>query len=272
VVAAEGGQNPEALRLQPPEELLALASAAGTLVGASSGKLWVLISGPDGSRRWQKAARWDPGPWSAQPLRAASYGQSAVVWMRGKTPGTVAAALEVTAQGQVIQQEVSVLLRSLGGIWQSSHAPAGRYDPSFPEPVRLLVAQVRMSGALSREELLHSERSPWGGRLVAPELGSEPRDGWRSAPLLYVGASSTSPVPLEYADEPLLFGGLIGYGAASQLYVDGRWSRRGAGVLVVDPPGSRGQGGGGQRGRPLRARLVPGLRPPCAIVGSDWHE
>ena len=60
-------------------------------------------------------------------------------------------------------------------------APVGPYDRSFPAALRLLVAQVRMSGSQAREELLHSERSPWGGRLVAPNLGLELRGDWPDA-------------------------------------------------------------------------------------------
>ena len=273
VVAAADGQHPVALRAQPPAELVALAVATGNLVGVSQGKVWSLLEGgTNAGRHWQQVARWDPAQWSAEPLRAASYGPSAVVWMRGNDPGTVPAALEVTAQGQVIKEAVQVVERSRGGIWQSSHAAIGPLDKSFPEALRLLVAQVRMSGQDAREQLLHSERSPWGGRLVAPNLGIELRGDWPDAPLFYIGASPDAPpVPLQYDGEPLFFRGLIGYGATAQLYVDGRFAKRGRGLLVVAPPGSPGQGNSKGR-KPLEARLVKGLRPPCAVVNADWHE
>jgi hypothetical protein len=273
VVADADGRSLAPLRGQPPEELYALASAARTLVGASQGKLFAYLLRDDGWR-WHQVARWDRSRWSAEPLRAGSYGQSAVVWMRGKDPGTVPAALEVTAQGQVIEEAVPVAERSLGGIWQSSRAPVGPYDPSFPDALRLFVAQVRASGQLTaREEVLHSERSPWGGRLVAPDFGNELVGDWPSAPLYYVGAAPGAlPVPLEYQGEPLSFRGLIGYGASSQLYLDGRYSRRRQGVLVVAPPGSAEQGDSGKRKKPLTARALVGIRPPCTIVGADWHD
>jgi hypothetical protein len=128
-----------------------------------------------------------------------------------------------------------------------------------------------MSGAPARAELLHSERSPWGGRLVAPNLGLELRGDWPDAPLYYVGAAPDAPpVPLQYKSEPLLFRGLIGYGASARLYLDGRFSALGKGVLVVEGPGSPGQGGKGRR--PLEAQVVSGLRPPCAVVYADWRE
>ena len=273
VAATADGRRQVALRVQPPAELVALAAADGTLVGASPGKVWTLARGDGAARRWYQVARWEPLKWGLEPLRAASYGKSAVVWMRGNDPGTVPAALEVTAAGQVIKETVRVAEQSLGGIWQSSGAPPGPYDRSFPEPLRLLIREVRMSGQFSREELLHSERSPWGGRVVAPDLGLPPSGDWPEAPLFYLGAArDAAPVPLQYEGEPLRYRGLIGYGAASQLYLDGRFSTLGQGVLVVAPPGSPGQGGSGKQGRPLEARVVPGLRPPCAIVGADWHE
>lgn len=273
VAATADGRRQVALRVQPPAELVALAAADGTLVGASPGKVWALARGDAATRRWYQVARWEPLKWSPEPLRAASYGKSAVVWMRGNDPGTVPAALEVTAAGQVIKEAVSVAEQSLGGIWQSSGAPLGPYDLSFPEPLRLLIREVRMSGQFSREELFHSERSPWGGRLVAPNLGLPSSGDWPEAPLFYLGiARDTVPVPLQYQGEPLRYRGLIGYGAAAQLYLDGRFSALGQGVLVVAPPGSPGQSGSSKQGRPLEARVVPGLRPPCAIVGADWHE
>lgn len=271
VAAAADGRRQVALRVQPPLPLTALASATGTLVGAGRGRLFVLL-GTGADRHWQQVARWDPAQWSPEPLRATSYGNSAVVWMRGRDPGTVLAALEVTAQGQVIKEAVPVAEQSLGGRWQSSHAPAGPYDPSFPEPLRLLTREVRMITPLAREELLHSERSPWGGRLTAPNLALPQRGDFPDAPLFYVGtASDATPVPLEYDGEPLLYRGLIGYGAGAQLYFDGRFSRRGLGLLVIAPPGSTGQGGG-RSAKPLKARLIPGLRPPCAVISADWHD
>lgn len=272
VVAAAQGQNRVALRVQPPQELSVLAVAADTLVGAGHGKLWALL-GTGAERHWQQIARWDPEQWNPEPLRAASYGKSAVVWMRGRAPATVPAALEVTAQGQVIKEAVAVAELSLGGIWQSSHAPAGAYDVSFPEPLRLLVREVRMIGPLAREELLHSERSPWGGRLTAPELALPLRGDWPDAPLFYVGnARDSVPVPLEYRGEPLLHRGLIGYGAAAQLYFDGRFSAGRAGLLVVAAPGSSGQSGSRRLDRALKAQPVPGLRPPCAVISPDWRD
>ena len=119
VAATADGRRQVALRVQPPAELVALAAADGTLVGASQGKVWALARGDAATRRWYQVARWEPLKWSAEPLRAASYGKSAVVWMRGRTPATVPAALEVTAQGQVIKEAVAVAELSLGGIWQS---------------------------------------------------------------------------------------------------------------------------------------------------------
>ncbi len=272
VSAAAQGQGQTALRVQPPQELSVLAAAAGTLVGAGHGKLWVLL-GTGEARHWQQVARWDPEQWNEEPLRAASYGKSAVVWMRGRTPATVPAALEVTAQGQVIKEAVAVAELSLGGIWQSSHAPAGAYDLSFPEPLRFLVREARMLGPLAREELLHSERSPWGGRLTAPDLALPLRGDWPDAPLFYVGTTrDAAPVPLEYRGEPLLHRGLIGYGATAQLYFDGRFSGRRAGLLVIAPPGSSGQSTSRLSDRALKAQVVPGLRPPCAIVNPDWQD
>lgn len=272
VVATANDNHQVPLQVQPPAELVALAAARGTLVGAGQGKVFALVQGDAAARRWYQVARWDPLQWSLEPLRAASYGSSAVVWMRGNDSGTVPAALEVTAAGQVIREAVSVAEQSLGGIWQSSGAPAGPYDRSFPEPLRLLIREVRMAGQPSAEELFHSERSPWGGRLVAPNLGL-PSGDWPEAPLFYIGAARESaPVPLQYDGEPLRYRGLIGYGAAAQLYLDGRFSALGEGVLVVAPPGSPGQGGSGKQGRPLEARRVPGLRPPCAIVAADFAE
>jgi hypothetical protein len=273
VVADAQGRQRGPLRIQPPLALSALASAGPTLVGAGQGRVLVYVQ-RDGQWRWHQAARWEPAQWASEPLRAASYGESAVVWMRGRAPGSVAAALEVTAQGQVIEEAVAVAERSLGGVWQSSHAPAGPYDPGFPDALRLLVAQVRVGGQLgAREEVLHSERSPWGGRLAAPDFGNPPEDGWPSSSLYYVGAApGAPPVPLEYAGEPLGFRGLIGYGDSSQLYLDGQKAKRGDGLLVVNPPGSPAEGDSGKRKGPLRARLVPGLHPPCAVIGAGWHE
>lgn len=273
VTAAADGYGQVALRVQPPHALSALAVAGTTLVGAGQGELLVLLGRGD-DRHWQRVARWDPQQWSAEPLRAASYGKSAVVWMRGREPATVPAALEVTAQGQVIKEAVAVAELSLGGIWQSSHAPAGHYDLTFPEPLRLLVREVRMIGPLAREELLHSEPSPWGGRLTAPDLALPQHGDWPDAPLFYVGnARDAVPVPLEYRGEPLLFRGLIGYGATAQLYFDGRFAGRGAGLLVIAPPGSAAQGSR-RLGRALQARPVsgPGLRLPCAVLTADWQD
>ncbi len=273
VVADAAGQRLGELRAQPPANLVTLAVARGTLVGASPGQVWALLpSGTAPEPAWHQVARWNPTRWSAEPLRAATYGRAALVWMRGNDPGTIPAALEVTAQGQAVEESLQVVENRLGGPWQSSHAPTGPLDRSFPAALRLLVAQVRVTGQLAREELLHSEASPWGGRLVAPNLGLEPRGSWPEAPLFYLGAAPGSPpVPLQYKDEPLMFRSLIGYGATTQLYLDGSATRVGPRLLVVPPPGSPGQGKTNGR-KPLEARVVPTMRLPCAVVPPDWHE
>ena len=218
-------------------------------------------------------AQWDKAQWSELPVRAASYGKSALVWMRGNDSGTVPSALEVTAQGQVIQLEVQAAQRSQGGIWQSSYVPTLRVSTQFPPGLKLLVAQVRMGGQPAKERLLHAERSPWGGRLVAPDLGAMSGD-WPDAPLYYVtdaaeeavAMTETPPVPIQYKGQPVQFRGLFGYGGAGQLYLDGRFTQAQEGVVVVDPP----RRGDGKRKTPLEGVLLPGLQPPCAIVPSDW--
>ena len=119
-----------------------MALADRVLVGSGAGKIYALRGG-----QWQQVAQWDKAQWSELPVRAASYGKSALVWMCGNDPGTVPGALEVTAQGQVIQLEVQAAQRSQGGIWQSSYVPALRVSTQFPSGLKLLVAQVRGHGA-----------------------------------------------------------------------------------------------------------------------------
>ena len=268
VLASADGGGRIPLSPQPPEPLSTLALADRVLVGSGAGKIYALRGG-----QWQQVAQWDKAQWSELPVRAASYGKSALVWMRGNDSGTVPSALEVTAQGQVIQLEVQAAQRSQGGIWQSSYVPALRVSTQFPSGLKLLVAQVRMGGQAAKERLLHAERSPWGGRLVAPDLGAMSGD-WPDAPLYYVtdaaedavAMTETPPVPIQYKGQPVQFRGLFGYGGAGQLYLDGRFTEAQEGVVVVDPP----RRGDGKRKTPLEGVLLPGLQPPCAIVPSDW--
>jgi hypothetical protein len=254
VYVTADGRVTRPLSPQPPEDLHALGSIGPILVGAGQGTIYAYRRGA-----WDLLARFGPPDYASTPVRVGSYRERALVWMRGLDAGTVPAAFSIDAQAAVSLYPVDAAQRSVGAIWQSAGVPDGPVSSGFPPAMRLFVAQVRMSGEDAKERLVHAERSWWGGILVAPDLGG--RGDWPTAPLLLLrDPERGTPVPLLYEDAPITLRGLIGYAGDQYLYIDGRFSSLGRGLLRVRPP----------HRQPSRDRLVaerlPGLSAPCAVL------
>lgn len=254
VYATAEGRVTRPLSPQPPEDLHGLASIGPLLVGAGQGTIYALRNGS-----WDLLARFGPPNYASTPIRVAGYRERVLVWMRGLEGGTVPAAFSVDPQAAVSLYPVDAAQRSVGAIWQSAGVPDGPVSTGFPPAMKLFVAQVRMSGEDAKERLVHAERSWWGGLLVAPDLGG--RGDWPNAPLFLLrDPERGTPVPLLYDDGPLTVRGLIGYGSDQSLYIDGRFSPLGQGLLRVPPPHR-------QRSRDRQvAERLPGLSAPCALL------
>lgn len=254
VYVTADGRVTRPLRPQPPEDLVGLAQVGDLLVGAGQGTVYGYRGGT-----WDLLARFGPPEHSAVPVRVAAYRDRALVWLRALKSNAVPAALSVDAQAAISVYPAEAARRSVGELWQGAGTPDGAPSSGFPPALRLLLAEVRMSGQAPKDRLVHSEPSWWGGHLVAPDLGGGGE--WTQAPLFLLRDPERGPpVPLVYDEQPIVVRALIGYGGDQSLYLDGRFSSARRGVLRVRPPHRQPR-----RGR-LVAEPLPGLSAPCAVL------
>ncbi|MFO0576184.1 MAG: hypothetical protein U1A78_19445 [Polyangia bacterium] len=254
VYVTADGRVTRPLAPQPPEDLVGLARVGELLIGAGQGTVYAYRGGA-----WDLLARFGPPEHSVVPVRVAAYRDRVLVWLRALKSNAVPAALSVDAQAAVSVYPAEAARRSVGELWQGAGIPEGPPSPGFPPALRLLLAEVRMSGQYPKERLVHGEPSWWGGQLVAPDLGGGGE--WTQAPLFLLRDPERGPpVPLVYDEQPIVVRALIGYGGDQSLYLDGRFSSAKRGVLRVLPPHRQ------RRRDQLAAQPLPGLSAPCAVL------
>jgi hypothetical protein len=237
VLTSEKGPK-KALEPQPPKAPVALAPAGDTLVAVSAdGAVMQLREG-----KWREVTKLGDEKTSKRPLRIDSrYGQGALIWLRGKDPGTIPGVVGVTSKGEVRHYD-SAGARAIGNPFRAAPRSLGQGDMRMPPGLG-----AESDGGRA-PELVFNEPSPWGGRLVA--AAAKPAEGdLPSAPLAHFIPSQNKTTKLTFEGHELDFKGAVAYGPGNVLLIDGAAAGVGRRVLLARPDES--------------VHAVPGIEPPC---------